>query len=224
MQLTPPFTAAIFDLDGTITASSFLHLQSFNEVLQQYGIQISRETWFRIYEGTGAEHIFEDALAKKGLLNAVNVEELRAKRRLLYKELATRQLLPVKGFGQFYDGLRELRVPSIIATNAEDSTLLLSLQILKLQDEPRVNSEEAGRAKPDPAVYLLACKRLDKQPGECVVFEDSVSGVLAAKRAGCYCVALLTTTPREELEEAGADMVIQDFSKLTPGMLFVTKL
>ncbi len=216
------FQAAIFDLDGTVTDSSLLHWVTFNDVLKPYNIRIEKETWFHLYEGTGAQHIFEDVLARHGLLDKVDVALLRSRRRDLFTKLAREQLLPVKGFGQFSDQLRALKVPSIIATNGDDQNVLLCLQLLKMEDEPHVTATEAGKVKPDPAVYALACKRLKLAPAACVVFEDSVPGVLAAKRAGCYCVCVLTTTPRDALEDAGADLVVQDFTKLTPGMFFTT--
>jgi HAD superfamily hydrolase (TIGR01509 family) len=217
------FQAAIFDLDGTVTDSSLLHWQTFNEVLKPYNVQIDKETWLHVYEGTGAQHIFEDVLARHGLMNKVDAAALRLKRHNLFTKLAQEQLLAVKGFGQFYDQLKALAVPSIIATNGDDQNVLLSLQLLKMEDEPRVTSAEAGKVKPDPAVYNLACKRLGLQPARCVIFEDSVPGVLAAKRAGCYCVCVLTTTTRKALEEAGADLVVQDYMHLSAGLLFEKK-
>ncbi len=220
----PRFSAAIFDLDGTVTDSSLLHLQTFNEALKGYGITIRTDAWLSLYEGTGSRHIFEDVLMKHGLLGKADVELLRKRRRALFKELALKQLLPVKGFGRFYDILRELGIPSIIATNGEPENVRLSLQILKLDEERTITASDVGdKVKPDPAVYLAACRRLGLPPGTCVVFEDSVSGVTAAKRAGCYCVCVLTTTPREKLERAGADLVVEDYTKLAPSMFFERK-
>ncbi|MBR9693426.1 HAD family phosphatase [Candidatus Woesearchaeota archaeon] len=220
----PRFSAAIFDLDGTITDTPMLHMATFNEVLKPYDIEIAKEQWMHVYEGTGSTFIFGDILAKNGLAGRVSIDELRNKRRSLFKELAMQQLVPIRGFGKFFDELKAMNVDHIVATNAEDSTLNLCLQILKLEDVPHVNAAAVGeRLKPDPAVYLVACEQLGKEPNECVVFEDSTSGVLAAKRAGCYCVALLTTNTREALEEAGADLVIADYTKLAPGLLFTKK-
>lgn len=216
------FAAAIFDLDGTVTDSSLLHLRTFNGILARYGVEIPQERWLSLYEGTGSRHIFEDVLAKHGLLGKVDLDSLLEERQERFKELALLQLIPVKGFARFFDELRAYGVASIIATNGHEKNVRLSLEILKIDEEPRVTAEEAGKAKPDPAVYLLACRRLGRRPEECVVFEDSVSGVVAAKRTGCYCVCVETTTTRERLEAAGADLVVKDFTKLTPSLLFAS--
>jgi beta-phosphoglucomutase len=214
------FCAAIFDLDGTIAQSSDLHLRTFNDVLKELGITIRKDAWYSLYEGTGARHIFEEVLAKHGLLGTTDVDSLLERRRSLFRELAMLQLIPVKGFLAFFEQLKALDVPCIIATNSEDESAVLSLRILKLDEVPRVTAADAGKLKPDPAIYTLACKRLKLPPTECVVFEDSVAGVTAAKRAGCYTIALLTTTPRARLEEAGADLIVADFTKVSPGLFF----
>ncbi len=217
--MEPRFTAAIFDLDGTITDSSPLHWKTFNEALAPHGVRIDRKTWDEEYEGTSALHVITDALARHGVTAAA--EPLRERRRVLFHALAEERLVPVAGFARFFDGLRALGVPTIVATNAEQDTIRLSIRLLKLEGERTLSSRETdGRLKPDPAIYLLACERLGKRPEACVVFEDSVWGVMAAKRAGCYCVALLTTTTKERLEAAGADLIVQDYTKLSPGLLF----
>lgn len=216
----PKFTAAIFDLDNTITESAPLHFKTFNKVLEPHGIVIDQETYNTIYEGTTSRFIIEDVLTKRGLLNKVNVEEMIESRNLLFRQMAMHQLIPIKGFARFFNELKMLGIPSIIGTNGMNENVDCALQILKLQDERRITGEEVSKIKPDPEMYTLGAKKMDKDPSECIVFEDSVSGVLAAKRAGCYCVALTTTTTRQRLEEAGADLIIDDYTKITAGLLF----
>jgi beta-phosphoglucomutase-like phosphatase (HAD superfamily) len=67
--------------------------------------------------------------------------------------------------------------------------------------------------KPDPAVFLLAARLLGVAPRDCLVVEDAVQGVEAAKRAGMRCVAVLTTNPAERLQQA--DLVLPDLTNLT---------
>ena len=214
------FTAAIFDLDGTIIASSQLHLQTFNEILSRYGVTIPEESWYDHYEGTGSRHILQTVLARHGLLKTAPVEELRAEREKLFQDRARAQLLPTKGFPLFYEELRRLGTPRMIATNGSEEEVRFILQLLKLEEERFVTAGEAGKLKPDPAVYLLACERLGVPPAKAVIFEDSVPGVVAGKRAGAYLVALLTTTTKERLAAAGADLIVKDFTSLTPALFF----
>ena len=71
--------------------------------------------------------------------------------------------------------------------------------------------------KPDPAVFLRAAELLGVQPAECLVIEDAVAGVEAAKRAGMRCLAVCTTNPAEKLQKA--DRVVADLTHLTMEML-----
>jgi beta-phosphoglucomutase-like phosphatase (HAD superfamily) len=68
--------------------------------------------------------------------------------------------------------------------------------------------------KPDPEIYLKSCAALDMKPAQCVVFEDSLSGVLAAKRAGCKVVGVMTTHTNEELAETNLN--IENFEGIDP--------
>lgn len=215
------FKGAIFDLDGTIIDSEPLHLAAVNTVLKPFGISIAKDTWLSLYAGTSNHHVFEDALVKRGLLGRTKTEELLRDVREEYRRLSRLQLVPVKGFAKLYDDVKALRVPRIIATNGDPENVEQALQILKLEEEPWIGARDVGgKVKPDPSIFDLACERLKLSPQECVVFEDSKAGVVAAKRAGCYCVALLTSRDEQTLKDAGADMIIEDFSKVTAGLLF----
>jgi beta-phosphoglucomutase-like phosphatase (HAD superfamily) len=77
------------------------------------------------------------------------------------------------------------------------------------------------RAKPAPVLYLEALARLEVDAHEAVAFEDSPNGVLAAKSAGVFCVAIPNEVTRElGLEEAGADIVLDSLADLPPETLF----
>jgi beta-phosphoglucomutase-like phosphatase (HAD superfamily) len=76
---------------------------------------------------------------------------------------------------------------------------------------------DPARAKPAPVLYLEALEELDVGAGEAVAFEDSPNGVLAAKAAGVFCVAVPNEVTRElGLEEAGADLVLDSLAELPP--------
>jgi beta-phosphoglucomutase len=78
-----------------------------------------------------------------------------------------------------------------------------------------VGAEDVTKGKPDPEVFLTAAKRLGVPPERCLVFEDAIAGVIAAKRGGMKCIAVTTTNPRDALVEAGADLVVDSLSELS---------
>jgi len=79
-----------------------------------------------------------------------------------------------------------------------------------------ISSTEVARGKPAPDVFLAAARKLDVEPAECVVIEDSANGILAAKRAGMRCVALVAS---QRARSNGADVVVGDLTTLTDEML-----
>jgi HAD superfamily hydrolase (TIGR01509 family) len=77
-----------------------------------------------------------------------------------------------------------------------------------------VTGAEVARGKPEPDIFLLAARRMNFVPGECIVFEDSTVGIEGARRAGSPCIALATTHTKEELSACSAFRIISDFRSL----------
>jgi sugar-phosphatase len=81
-----------------------------------------------------------------------------------------------------------------------------------------VTARDVQRGKPNPDPYLMGAKILGFAPGECVVLEDAPSGIRAGKAAGTRVVALRTTAGDAELQEAGADWIVDDCAELSVGV------
>jgi sugar-phosphatase len=75
-----------------------------------------------------------------------------------------------------------------------------------------VGGDTVGRTKPHPEPYLLAARRLDVEPGGCVVFEDAPSGIVSAKVAGMFVVGLRTTYQDDDAILGGADLIVDDLA------------
>jgi beta-phosphoglucomutase-like phosphatase (HAD superfamily) len=108
-----------------------------------------------------------------------------------------------------------------VATSAPRLNLELTLDELGLRSffGAEVTAEDVHTGKPHPQVYQLAAQRLDRPPSACIVFEDAVAGIEAGRRAGMTTVGLATTRPAAELMAAGANLVVTDFTELTPARL-----
>jgi beta-phosphoglucomutase-like phosphatase (HAD superfamily) len=82
-----------------------------------------------------------------------------------------------------------------------------------------VDGSEVARGKPDPEAYLLTARRLGVDPRDCIVFEDSEAGVLAAKNAGMYCIAIPNPRARTRQDLRAADQVAGSFEEITVSSL-----
>jgi beta-phosphoglucomutase-like phosphatase (HAD superfamily) len=116
----------------------------------------------------------------------------------------------------FVRGLARVGVPRAVGTSASrgDVESLLGALGLRGYFEVIVTAEDVALGKPDPAVYLESARRLGSAPSECLVFEDSLVGVVAARRAGMRAIGVTTAHSAEELLGAGAETTIANFEGL----------
>ena len=105
-----------------------------------------------------------------------------------------------------------------IGSSAPRANLELILDRTGIRDylDAVVASEDTTRGKPDPQVFLVAAQRLGVEPGKCVVFEDAVAGVQAARAGGMRCIAVsfVGHHPEEALRQAGADRVVKTLAEV----------
>lgn len=135
-------------------------------------------------------------------------------------DLIEMEVSPIEGVHEFIEKLRENNYTIGLASNSPDPLIRAALNktgMTRLFDVA-VSAESTGKGKPDPAVYLLAARKLDTPPSECVAIEDSRSGMLAAKKAGMGVIAF-THGGRYAGDEM-ADDTISDFKNADPGILY----
>lgn len=204
-------TAFVLDMDGVIVDSELAHVHTIELVLKRFGIRYSRAEHLTRFAGTGSKHIFSTMLKKHGI--HADIEALVRERKALYQRLIKRRRLKtIAGVRHFLREAKKRSIPLAIATGGHRLNVIASLKSARLPTDFKIISVEDVKArKPHPAIFLAAARALHARPRDCIVFEDSIAGVQAAKRARMKCVALLTTTTRSSLKQAGADLIIKDF-------------
>ncbi len=203
--------AIIFDLDGTVTNSELLHRQAFNILLKKYGLFIDKKQWQTIFVGAGSRFIAHWHIQKYHLPE--ELDDFVDRRRRKYQELLKKHpLKPIAGFMKFYTALKKQGHKVAIASSGHRSNVLASLRAIGLSGIPIVGIEQVHFRKPNPEIFLKTAKMLGVKPFDCVVFEDSVPGITAAKRAKMKVVALLTTTPKQRLKKLKPDLLIRNYN------------
>lgn len=199
----------IFDSDGVIFDSEYVHYLAFKEAFGRYDYNLT-ESHFEKLKGMSSKDIIADCFPEA---NAIFIEGLSKERSELFVQKYSTVAPLVKGVRQFIDYLRNGNYGVIVVTNGlrENSQSMmkyhkLNLDVLAVQD--------FIIPKPDPAGYKMALEKLSLNPNEAVVFEDSPLGISAAKSAGIMCIGVMTKHNEAELKEAGADHAIKDFSDL----------
>jgi HAD superfamily hydrolase (TIGR01509 family) len=197
-----PLRGVIFDMDGVLCDSEPLHMRAWQQVLGTHGIAVTT-TLLAPWVGV-ADSLFADYCVREYGVPPP-AEELLANKRATYREITERELTLYPGI---LDGMAWLRAHGIVlgvatsAIHAEAERNLAHLGVLPLLTT-LVSSDDVAHLKPAPDPFLLAAERMGLAADECAVLEDSLSGVTAARAAGCLVLAVLTTHTQEQL--IGAD-------------------
>lgn len=205
MPCLAPGLALIFDMDGVVVDSNPVHRRAWRLYNEQFGIKTDEAMQQRMYgrhntdivrdyfgSHLSGEEVFAHGAAKEALY-----------RRLMEPELE-RRLVP--GVRRFL--ARHAASPMALASNAEPANVSFILRTANLARFFRValDGQSVRHPKPHPEVYLRAAELLGAAPEDCIVFEDSHSGIAAARAAGMRAVGVRTTH-----SDLDADLLIDDF-------------
>ncbi|HTU18861.1 MAG TPA: HAD family phosphatase [Gemmataceae bacterium] len=208
--------AAIWDVDGTLVDTAKLHFQAWEAVCREQGRDFTRADFAATFGQRNPEII------RKLFGDRFNAEEIAAlgeRKEVLYRAAAGNGVVLLPGVRALVEDLHRDGFAQAIGSSAPHANLQLILRLTGLASffAAVVGSEDTQRGKPDPQVFLNAAERLGVPPARCVVFEDAVAGVQAARAGGMKCVAVRCVGHHSEdsLRQAGADMVAETLEQVS---------
>lgn len=215
----------IFDMDGTITLTEGFHHQAFAAVFKKFGLDYLLEDHVRRFAGAGSEQTFKTIFAERGIqLSGEDLAKCIVEKKELYTKIVQETEIPtVPGVFEFVQRIHKKGLKKIIATGNSnlDAVRFILKKVGLFEYFPDILSiKEVGRGKPFPDVFLEATKRIGCAASECVILEDALNGVQAAKAAGIRCIAFQTTMGKEDLLKAGASVVLKDYYELTDEVIY----
>ncbi len=208
---TDMLAAILFDMDGTLANTDLLHFQTWQEVLRDYGMEIDEAFYNAHISGRLNPVIVQDLLPQLSVLEGQRLVDYKEAR---FREIGL-SLTPLAGLLDLLKSIDERGMKKAVVTNAPRDNVNFMLEVLKLVDsfDAVVLGEEVAAGKPDPACYKLVLNQLGISAQEAIAFEDSPSGIKAAVGAGIYTIGVASTHDPKHLSEAGAAMVIPDFTE-----------
>lgn len=197
--MTQPNTAFVFDMDGTMIDNMSLHVDIWVEVLARQGVPMTPERFHQDASGKRNPEIFRLFLGEH--LADDEIERLAEEKEATYRELYRPDLKPVAGLILFLQKAQSRGIQLAVATSAYRPNVDFVLDGLQMRHffETIVSAEDVVNSKPAPDCFLEAAARLGRQPAECIVFEDSLSGIEAAARAGMRTAVITTTLVKTDI-------------------------
>jgi HAD superfamily hydrolase (TIGR01509 family) len=205
--------AVIFDMDGVICHTNPYHSKAFQAFFAKRNLYPTEEDFAKHMYGKSNKYILSHFLGRE-----VVGEEFLAmeeEKESLFREIYKDAITPISGFLTFLDDLKGVGFKTGVATSAPFANLELIMGNLGFEKkmESVLASENVSMHKPDPEIYLTSAYKLGVSQEQCVVFEDSYSGVSAALNAGMCVVGVLSSHTKEELPPC--NHYITDYSGLT---------
>ena len=206
----------IFDVDGVIVASGPPHRESWRRLAAEVHVPMSDEFFARTFGQTNKDIL--EALFGRALPDE-EWRRLGDRKEALYREIIRHNVPAMSGAVELVEALHGDGARLAVGSSGPPENIELCLREMGIRRlfDVVVTGNDVTRGKPDPQVFLLASERLGLAPERCVVVEDAVIGVEAAKRAGMRAVALTSSHPRESFGHA--DLVVDSLAELSPRQL-----
>ena len=193
----------IFDMDGVLVDSEPFICEAAIRMFAEHGLTVKPED-FMPFVGAGENRYIGGPAEKYGF--PIDIERDKARTYEIYGEIVKGRIEPLPGVTEFITKARERGLKLAVASSADTikiETNLREIGIPASTFDVVVSGLDVVNKKPDPEIFLFAANKLGLAPEECLVVEDAVNGVAAARAAGMKCLALTTSFTREDL--AGAD-------------------
>jgi HAD superfamily hydrolase (TIGR01509 family) len=202
----------LFDFNGVIVDDESQHCDALMATLEGYGYCLDRETYYRDYLGFDDRECFRFTFARMGLpRDDAAIAEAVARKHAAYQQAVRASMRLVPGADEFVENaaLDGFQLAIVSGALRKEIELVLDLADLRPHFAHIIAAEDVPACKPDPQGYTRAREMLDLEPRRCVVIEDSMPGLKAARAAGLRCAMLTTSHPEQACREA--DLVWRDF-------------
>lgn len=202
--------ACIFDLDGVLVDTAKYHFIAWKKLADELNIPFTEADNEKL-KGVSRMDSLDIILSLGNVsLSPIEKEKLADRKNKWFVEFVN-QMTPAEifpGVVELLSALHEKGILVGLASSSKNAPAVLRLLNIAHHFNTVVDGSMVINAKPDPELFLLAAKRLELQPSDCVIFEDAEAGVEAAKRAGMKCVGIGSA---DNLHQA--DLIVERISK-----------
>jgi len=204
--------AVIWDMDGVIVDTAPYHKEAWRETFQKRGVEFTDENFQRSF-GRRNDTIIIGVLGETPSQKAIDA--IADEKEASFRRKISQHIKPLSGVTQLLSILSTAGFRQTLATSAPLQNVRQIMKDLGIEGyfKAVVTEKDVTEGKPSPEGFLLAARKLGVKPEDCIVIEDAVVGVAAARRAGMGCVAVTNTHPQSRLGEA--DLIVDSLENVT---------
>jgi len=207
--------AIIFDVDGTLVDSLPYHHESWRIFFKNNNLEENDfNEILKEYKGGGTlelmTSVFGDMYTKDELKTMTDDKEI------IFRDIYKSKIYPIEGLKKFLDNLKENNILLSIGSNAIRKNVLMTIEELSITNyfSYIICGDEVSKGKPDPEMYIKTLSNLNIHKDECVIFEDSIEGVTAAKNADIKVIGVTSSQSSEILKSVGAFKTIENYTTI----------
>ena len=200
----------IFDMDGTIVDSLPYHYEAWKIFFNENKVENFSEK-LNEYKGGGTldlmRTVYGNQYSKKEL------KKMSEDKEKIFRKIYKGEIKQILGFKKFLDELKSKDIMIGLASNAIRKNVSMIINELEIYDyfDSIICGDEVINGKPNPEMFNETIDRFNISKDECLIFEDSLEGVLAAKNSGVKVIGITSSSSNKVLKDAGCVMSISDY-------------
>ena len=200
----------IFDMDGTIVDSLPYHYEAWKIFFSENKVENFSEK-LNEYKGGGTldlmRTVYGNQYSKKEL------KKMSEDKEKIFRKIYKGEIKQILGFKNFLDELKSKDIMVGLASNAIRKNVSMIINELEIYDyfDSIICGDEVTNGKPNPEMFNETIDRFNINKDECLIFEDSLEGILAAKNSGVKVIGITSSSSNKVLKDAGCVMSISDY-------------
>lgn len=209
----------IFDMDGTIVDLENLNFEGYKGTIKKfYNMDLSEADYQKYFSGTKTALAFKSYLEIKGIVDIdvdVLIEDFRNMKRNNLQNNIEKVVSLKENVVEYFQYLKSVGKKMVLATSTVKEFVDIIIRHFDLNRyfDLVLAANDVTKSKPDPEIYNISVNRLNAKKENCVVFEDSSSGIQSARNAGIFCIGILTEGLNDQSAD-NADYMIRNYGEL----------
>jgi beta-phosphoglucomutase len=219
----PPLPGFIFDMDGTMIDNMRFHTEAWTRLLAESTLEVDVEEFLRRSSGKPTHELLEEMFGEQ--MPETERRKFAERKEILYRDIYRPHLKAIPGLARFLEESQQQGIPLALASSARQRNIEFVLRGLGMEGifQTVISAADVKRGKPDPEMFLTAAAQLQREPKDCIVFEDALAGIEAARLAGMRTVVITTLlSEAEALSFPHVLRALQDYTALHPSALIHT--